>query len=120
MGDAHSLSEEDKKHVHDFHKAVNMTAHEIAAWLKTEESKTVGQKTSEYAESTGHESGRQIIGLLDKTHSKYTTDDLHQMQRVVSYVHRHMAQRPSGDISETHWRYSLMNWGHDPLKDKKS
>ena len=38
------------------------------------------------------------------------------MRRVVSYVHRHFAERPSGDISETRWRYSLMNWGHDPAK----
>ena len=33
------------------------------------------------------------------------------------YVHRHMAQRPEGNISETRWIYSLMNWGHDPLKN---
>jgi hypothetical protein len=29
---------------------------------------------------------------------------------------RHLAQRPSGDVSESAWRYSLMNWGHDPSK----
>ncbi len=39
------------------------------------------------------------------------------MRKVVSYVHRHLAQRPDGDVSDTPWRYSLMNWGHDPLKD---
>jgi hypothetical protein len=37
---------------------------------------------------------------------------------VVGYIHRHLAQRPAGDISQTHWRYSLMNWGHDPLSGK--
>ena len=26
------------------------------------------------------------------------------------------AQRPDGDIEESDWRYSLMNWGHDPVK----
>jgi hypothetical protein len=36
---------------------------------------------------------------------------------VVGYIHRHLAQRPSGDVSQTPWRHSLMNWGHDPLKD---
>ena len=25
-------------------------------------------------------------------------------------------RRPSGDVTATRWRYSLMNWGHDPLK----
>lgn len=29
-------------------------------------------------------------------------------------THRHLAQRPIGDIGDTPWRYSLMNWGHDP------
>jgi hypothetical protein len=28
------------------------------------------------------------------------------------------AQRPEGDVKETRWRFSLMNWGYDPLKDK--
>ena len=41
------------------------------------------------------------------------------MQRVVSYVHRHLAQKPAGDVEHTHWRYSLMNWGHDPVKAKE-
>jgi hypothetical protein len=27
-----------------------------------------------------------------------------------------LAQRPQGEISESAWRYSLMNWGHDPCK----
>ena len=38
------------------------------------------------------------------------------MAKVVGYVHRHLAQRPDGDVTETTWRYSLMNWGHDPTK----
>ncbi len=36
------------------------------------------------------------------------------MRKVVGYVERHRAQRPSGDVTDTPWRYSLMNWGHDP------
>ena len=38
------------------------------------------------------------------------------MDKVVGYIHRHLAQRPDGDVEDTDWRYSLMNWGHDPLK----
>ena len=38
------------------------------------------------------------------------------MKKVVGDVHRHSAQRPDGDVTETKWRYSLMNWGNDPLK----
>ncbi|UYY58335.1 DUF3140 domain-containing protein [Sphingomonas sp. S2-65] len=41
------------------------------------------------------------------------------MAKVVGYVHRHLAQGPDekADIPGSRWRYSLMNWGHDPLKD---
>ena len=40
------------------------------------------------------------------------------MVKVVGYVHRHLAQGPQNkaDVPESRWRYSLMNWGHDPLK----
>jgi hypothetical protein len=38
------------------------------------------------------------------------------MHRVVGYIERHLAQRPDKDVHDTPWRYSLMNWGHDPEK----
>jgi hypothetical protein len=39
------------------------------------------------------------------------------MRKVVGYVARHTAQGPTkGDTSTSDWRYSLLNWGHDPLK----
>ncbi|GAA3308722.1 DUF3140 domain-containing protein [Nonomuraea dietziae] len=99
----------------EFAQAVNMTAKELERWLATEESKTVGQK-SDGGESTGHESGRKIIELLGAKKSALTEQDYAHMRKVVGYIHRHLAQRPSGDVRETRWRYSLMNWGHDPLK----
>ena len=113
------LTAEDQQHLSDFHEAVNMTASELEKWLKTEESLSVGQKSADNAESTGHESGRNIVRLIHKKKSEYTADDVHEMRRIISYVHRHLAQRPQGDVSETRWRYSLMNWGHDPLKHKR-
>jgi hypothetical protein len=42
------------------------------------------------------------------------------MAKVTGYVRRHLAQRPEGDIEETPWRYSLMNWGHDPAKKPRA
>ena len=66
-------------------------------------------------ESKGHESGRMIVDILQKNKSDYT-DVADHMQRVVGYVHRHQAQKPSGDVEDSTWRYSLTNWGHDPLK----
>ena len=68
-------------------------------------------------ESKGHESGRMIAEILRKDKSDYTDDDIDQMPRVTSYVHRHMGQGPQKqNVEDSKWRYSLMNWGHDPLK----
>ncbi|WP_165233830.1 DUF3140 domain-containing protein [Aquisphaera insulae] len=102
----------------DFKEAVNMTAHQLEAWLEKEESKEVGYKDGGKGESVGHHSGRRIVEILGKKEADYDDDDLEHMARVVGYVHRHLAQKPGGDIEETPWRYSLMNWGHDPLKKR--
>lgn len=109
----------DRKKVQaDFDRAVNMTASEIEEWLHTEESQSVGWKGSDGSrdESVGHASGRWIAKILRKRTSELTEDDYEHMRKVVGYVHRHSAQRPA-NIYTSRWRYSLMNWGHDPTKD---
>ncbi|MEU4807147.1 DUF3140 domain-containing protein [Actinosynnema sp. NPDC023587] len=99
----------------DFTESVNMTAGELERWLASDESKSVGQSDGG-GESVGHESGRRIVELLRKKKAELTEADHAHMRKVVGYVHRHLAQRPDGDVKDTKWRYSLMNWGHDPLK----
>jgi hypothetical protein len=98
----------------EFDEAVNMTAAELEKWLKTDESKDSGQHDG--GESVGHESGRRIVEILRTKKADLSEDDEKHMRKVVGYVHRHTAQKPKGDVSGTTWRYSLMNWGHDPLK----
>ncbi len=111
------MKDEDKETIKDFNKAVNMTASEISDWLETDESKEVGDKgEDDKGESIGHRSGRRIIKILEKNKGEYTDDDIEHMQKVVGYIHRHRAQKPDGDITDTNWRYSLMNWGNDPKK----
>jgi DNA topoisomerase VI subunit B len=100
----------------EFSDAVNMTAKQIEGWLDTDESKEVGQKKDDGGESTGHEMGRRIVALLNTKKGDLTDDDYTAMRKVVGYVKRHLAQRPKGDVTEAPWRYSLMNWGHDPTK----
>lgn len=86
----------------------------LEAWLDRDESKAVGQKQDGDGESTGHAMGRGIVHILGKKEADDTDDDLATMTKVVGYVGRHSAQRPDGDVTETPWRRSLMNWGHDP------
>ena len=101
----------------DFEDAVNMTPKELRAWLETDESKSVGQKSDGDSESTGHHMGREIVELLDKEQDDLTDDDLSDMKKVHGYVARHLGQGgPKDDQEHSRWRYSLMNWGHDPLK----
>ena len=38
------------------------------------------------------------------------------MRKVVDYVNHHQAQKPECDVEGSNWRYSLLSWGHDPLK----
>ena len=103
----------------DFDQAVNMTASDIDKWLRTGKSKAVGWKGADgkgTGESVGHASGRHIVRILRKSPDSLTDDDYAHMRKVVGYVHRHSAQRPD-NIHTSRWRYSLMNWGHDPTKE---
>jgi len=100
----------------DWTSAVNMTAKQLESWLETDESLSVGD-TSGGGEATGHKSGRRIVEILHTKKADLTEDDVQHMHKVVGYVHRHLAQRPGGDIENTRWRYSLMNWGYDPLAE---
>jgi hypothetical protein len=99
-----------------FRQAVNLAPKELERWLGTEESKSVGWTREEDDESVGHKSGRRIVQLKRKKAAELSEDDYAHMKKVIGYVRRHAAQRPQGDVTQTRWRFSLMNWGHDPLK----
>jgi len=96
----------------EFDRLINMSANELKSWLSTEESESVGQ-TKDGDESIGHQSGERIVEILNRTSSKLTDEDYQQIQRVISYVKRHSAQRPK-EVKGSRWAYSLKNWGHDP------
>ena len=109
------MADERQQIIDEFGDNVNMTRKELEDWLGTEESQSVGQGNGE---SKGHESGRRIVELLKKNKSDYTDDDVEHMKKVNSYVKRHMGQGPKKqNVEDSKWRYSLMNWGRDPLKD---
>jgi hypothetical protein len=100
----------------EFGEAVNMTPKELRDWLQTNDSRSVGDAGGD-GESTGHEMGRHIVDLLGRKAADLDDEDLRRMKKVTGYVHRHLAQKPTEeDVETSRWRYSLMNWGHDPLK----
>jgi hypothetical protein len=107
-----------KRTADDFAAAVNMTAGELELWLRTRASWAVGWKGSdgERRESVGHASGRRIVAILRAASADLDDDDYTHMRKVIGFVRRHLAQEPANKVT-SRWRYSLMNWGHDPLKD---
>jgi hypothetical protein len=116
------MSATDEEIAAEFAKLVNMTPAKLRKWLESEESRSVGmtkggEKVTEAGkgEAVGHHMGERILEIKAKKKAELDDQDHADMRKVVGYVHRHMAQKPDGDVTDTRWRQSLMNWGHDPL-----
>lgn len=92
------MAHEDEQTRSEFVDGVIMTASELERWLDNDEWKALGQKDGE---STGHTSGRRIADILRKKNDELTDTDLAHMRKGIGYVHRHLARRPAGDVSET-------------------
>ncbi|KAF4407519.1 MULTISPECIES: DUF3140 domain-containing protein [Streptomyces] len=99
----------------EFHRLVNLTPAALEKWLATDASREAGLHP-DGGESVGHASGRRIVELLRTKKADLSDSDYEHMRKVVGYIHRHLAQRPSGNTEDSRWRHSLMNWGHDPLE----
>jgi hypothetical protein len=99
----------------DFARAVNMSAAELGQWIETPESRGVGQKGPD-GESIGRIAARRTLAILATAEPELAEEDYLHMRRVAGFVARHRAQEPANPVT-SRWRYSLMNWGHDPLKD---
>ncbi len=108
-----------------FREAVNMTPAALRKWLDSEASRSVGMKSGgekvtgpDQGEAVGHRMGRTVLAIQAKKSADLDDADYAAMRKVVGYVRRHGKQRPDGDVTDTRWRKSLMNWGHDPLRSK--
>lgn len=94
---------------------VNLGPAELDRWLATDESQEAGDMSD--GESTGHRSGRRIARIRRTRKDDLSDEDWAHMGRVVGYIKRHLAQGgPKTDMETSRWRYSLMNWGHDPMR----
>lgn len=102
----------------EFARLTNMTQAELRAFLRTPQSRAVGMTRRGETESVGRQSARRIVAIRETPADDLTDADYAHMKKVIGFCRRHLAQRPWGDVSETRWRWSLMNWGHDPLKSR--
>jgi hypothetical protein len=97
----------------DFQRAVNMTPAALSKWLKSKDSRAMGGRRNAPSD---HWSGLRVLEIKKKKLGDRTPADYSHMRKVAAYVSRHSTRRPDGDVRNSPWRYSLMNWGHDPLK----
>ena len=112
----HRHPDDERRIRETFESLQTLTPPELAAWLETEESRAVGMVRRGESESVGRQSARRILAIRATPTEDLTDADYDHMRKVIGYCRRHLAQRPFGDVTRTRWRYSLMNWGHDPLK----
>ena len=121
---ARKLTDDDRTGIaREFRHVVNMAPAELRNWLESRPSRSVGMRPGGEkvaspgdGEAVGHRMGRRILQIRGTHRADLTDRDYRDMRKVVGYVHRHMTQRPAGDVTDTRWRYSLMNWGHDPKR----
>ena len=112
----HFSPDEERAIRREFDRLTNMTQRELRDWLETAESRKVGTIRKEETESVGRQSASKILKIRDSAADDLTDADYRHMKTVIGFCRRHLANRPWGDVTHTRWRWSLMNWGHDPLK----
>ncbi|GAA2219011.1 DUF3140 domain-containing protein [Streptomyces nogalater] len=99
-----------------FHRVVNMTSAELAAWLKVRDA---DEETEPLPERAGSETGQHVLAILQKRRTDLTEDDVRVMRKVVDTVGElvDVENEPEPEIArDTGRRHRLMTLGHDPLK----
>lgn len=107
----------------EFHRVVNMTSQELAAWLRVQDA---GEETEPLPEQAGPETGQQVLAILQKRRTDLTDADIDVMYEVVDAVNAEQdrADEPEPERADsdadTARRHRLMSLGHDPLKPDRT
>ncbi|CAM5226477.1 hypothetical protein SALBM311S_04240 [Streptomyces alboniger] len=97
----------------DFHRAVNMTSQELAAWLRVRDA---DESTEPLPEHAGTPTGQHVLEILQKRRTDLTDDDVRVMYDVVDTVAEQTEVENEPEAEETRRRHLLMTIGHDPLR----
>ncbi|MEU6591155.1 DUF3140 domain-containing protein [Streptomyces sp. NPDC046881] len=101
----------------DFHRVVNMTSAELAAWLRVRDA---DEETEPLPEEAGTPTGQHVLAILQKRRTDLTDEDVRVMYQVVDtvdgLVDPENEPEPENTPEDTRRRHRLMTLGHDPLK----
>jgi hypothetical protein len=97
----------------DFHRVVNMTSQELAAWLRVSDA---GEDTEPLPDRAGTPLGQHVLAILQKRRTDLTDDDISVMYDVVDTVSDQVDLENEPEAERTRRRHQLMTIGHDPLK----
>src|SRR5215217_4350224 len=97
----------------DFHRVVNMTSQELAAWLRVRDA---AEDTEPLPEQAGTPTGQHVLAILQKRRTDLTDDDIRVMYKVVDTVTEQTDLGNEPAAEDTRRRQRLMTIGHDPLK----
>ncbi|MDN3025520.1 DUF3140 domain-containing protein [Streptomyces sp. S.PB5] len=97
----------------DFHRVVNMTSQELAAWLRVSDA---DEDTEPLPEHAGSPTGQHVLAILQKRRTDLTEDDIDVMYEVVDAVSEQADLENEPEAEGTRRRHRLMTLGHDPLK----
>ncbi|MGW2716948.1 DUF3140 domain-containing protein [Streptomyces sp. NPDC001492] len=97
----------------DFHRVVNMTSQELAAWLRVSDA---DEDTEPLPDQAGSPIGQHVLAILQKRRTDLTDDDVRVMYEVVDTVTEQSDLESEPEAEDTDRRHRLMTIGHDPLK----
>jgi hypothetical protein len=97
----------------EFHRAVNMTSQELAAWLRVAEA---DENTEPLPDQAGTPTGEHVLAILQKRRTDLTDDDIRVMYDVVDTVSAETDPENGPGPEQTDRRRQLMTIGHDPLR----
>ncbi|MGW0085658.1 DUF3140 domain-containing protein [Streptomyces sp. NPDC003393] len=100
----------------EFHRVVNMTSQELAAWLRVRDA---GERTEPVPDEAGSPLGQHVLAILQKRRMDLTDDDVRVMHEVVDLVtsEADLENEPEPESAAgTERRHRLMAVGHDALK----
>ncbi|MFE7273586.1 DUF3140 domain-containing protein [Streptomyces sp. NPDC057623] len=97
----------------DFHRVVNMTSQELAAWLRISDA---DEETEPLPDQAGTPTGQHVLAILQKRRTDLTGDDIRTMYDVVDTVTDEADLENEPEPEQTRRRHQLMTIGHDPLR----